>query len=418
MSETASSSSGGGKRILNLPDIDTSQPDSFETPDVPEPLIIEKPELVNENIERVSLVPAKAHAKFSNRKLNNDGEDFSDSIYKKPVIRSKPQRTFNNQTVFDLPSDDADRKEETPFQKFQRLQFEVKSLRDEVQIIANAEGEVEPGITGAELAQQLGELQSQLGLLLENDKLRPILDENRQILHYSQLLGGTDSSRQLLNGLRSFAGESGANAQQQPAGGSSSSPNHVKYELYYSGDQAKYQQLQRLTDLDKRLANLESQVGNKTELSIPLTQSLVEIKDKLSLLDSTKLDVLQQKMKVAMKQMESMKSQSETTTKSLSTNEAKINTIYELMNRWDVIGQQLPSIINRLYTLRSLHEEGLSFSSHLSELEKEQSNIASLLKTNSSLMNKMDESFKGNMVTIQNNVESLEKRISELNLKK
>ncbi|EFA76630.1 dynactin 50 kDa subunit [Heterostelium album PN500] len=409
------------KRILNLPDIDPTQPDSFETPDVPEAatIVVDEPELVNENIERVSLVPSKAFAKFANKKLTNDGEDFSDSIYKKPT-----KRHFKSQTVFDIiPSDatDADKKTETPLQKYQRLQFEVQSLRDEVQIIADSNGEVEQGIKGVEMAHQLAELQNQLSLLLDNDKLRPILDENRQILHYSQL--GGDTSKTLINGIKSFTESSGETADNNKdksdsaAATSATSANHVKYELYYTGDQAKYQQLQRLTDLDKRLAQLETLLGNKTELSIPLTQSLVEIKEKLALLDSSKLDVLQQKMKLVTKQMESVKVQDESVTKSLTTNESKINSIYELMNRWDVIGQQLPTVINRLYTLRSLHEEGLSFSNHITQLDKEQSNITSLLKTNSTVMNKMDESFKSNMQTIQLNVEALEKRINELTKK-
>ncbi|KAN0048169.1 hypothetical protein ACTA71_002564 [Dictyostelium dimigraforme] len=424
------------KRVLGLPDVDPSQQDTFETPDPPESisnLADEQTELVNESIDRSSLKPAKSHLKFANRKFNNDNEDFSDSIYKKKTL-PRTGGLFKNQTVFDiLPSEES--KVETPLQKFQRLQYEVLTFRDEMQVIADNGGEVEKDIKGVDLTHQLADLQNQLSHLLENEKLQPILDENKQVIHYSQIQN--NSSKKLISEIESFtqqqqpqqqqqqqqqssSTEQNSNIQQQSntsintSSSSSTTPNHVTYELFYTGDQSKSQQLQRIQDLEKRLAKLETATGNKTTDSVPITQSILEIKEKLSLLDTTKIDVLQQKMKTVSKEMESLKIQDETSTKALSTNEKKINDIFETMNKWDVVGQQVPAIINRLYTLRSLHEEGISFSNHVSNLEKQQNDITSLLKSNSSLMNKMDDSFKSNLLTIKSNIQQLESRIEAL----
>ncbi|KAM9990657.1 hypothetical protein ACTFIY_006709 [Dictyostelium cf. discoideum] len=414
------------KRVLGLPDVDSSQQDTFETPDPPEPisnLADESSELVNESIDRSSLKPAKSHLKFSNRKFNNDNEDFSDSIYKKSVPRTGG--LLKNQTVFDiLPSDES--KVETPLQKFQRLQYEVMSFRQEMQVIADNGGEVEKDIKGVDLTHQLADLQNQLSHLLENEKLQPILDENKQVIHYSQIQN--NSSKKLISDIESFTQSSSSSSTeqntQQPSNNnntttttsspSSITPNHVTYELFYTGEQSKSQQLQRIQDLEKRLAKLETATGNKTTDSVPITQSILEIKEKLSLLDTTKIDVLQQKMKTVSKEMESLKIQDETSTKALTTNEKKINDIFETMNKWDIVGQQVPAIINRLYTLRSLHEEGISFSNHVSNLEKQQNDITSLLISNSSLMNKMDDSFKSNLLTIKSNIQQLESRIEAL----
>ncbi|KAM9977144.1 hypothetical protein ACTFIR_011000 [Dictyostelium discoideum] len=417
------------KRVLGLPDVDPSQQDTFETPDPPESisnLADESSELVNESIDRSSLKPAKSHLKFTNRKFNNDNEDFSDSIYKKSVPRTGG--LLKNQTVFDiLPSDES--KVETPLQKFQRLQYEVMSFRQEMQVIADNGGEVEKDIKGVDLTHQLADLQNQLSHLLENEKLQPILDENKQVIHYSQIQN--NSSKKLISEIESFTQQSSSTEQntQQPSNNntttttnitspspssSSITPNHVTYELFYTGEQSKSQQLQRIQDLEKRLAKLETATGNKTTDSVPITQSILEIKEKLSLLDTTKIDVLQQKMKTVSKEMESLKIQDETSTKALTTNEKKINDIFETMNKWDIVGQQVPAIINRLYTLRSLHEEGISFSNHVSNLEKQQNDITSLLISNSSLMNKMDDSFKSNLLTIKSNIQQLESRIETL----
>jgi len=409
---------GSVKRVLGLPDVDPTQPDTFETPDIPEPitnLADEQTELVNENIDRRNLVPAKAHLKFANRKLNNKGEDFSDSIYKKKQVEPRTGGLLHGQTEFDIlpSSSDLDsNKVETPLQKFQRLQFEVMNFRQEMQSIADNGGEVEKDIKGIDITHQLADLQNQLGQLLENEKLLPILDENRQVLHYSQIQNKI--SEKLITEIGSLTKNSTTEEQQQQQ--KDKDKNVITYDIYYTNDQPKFQQLQRVADLEKRLAKLETLAGNKTD-SIPITQSILEIKEKLTLLDTTKIDVLSQKMKNTTKEMESFKNLDESLTKSLTTNEKKINEIYDLMTRWDNIGQQVPAIINRLYTLRSLHEDGISFSNHITNLEKQQSDITSLLKSNSLLMNKMDDSFKSNLLVIKSNIESIEKRISTIDEK-
>ncbi|EGC34068.1 dynactin 50 kDa subunit [Dictyostelium purpureum] len=414
-------SNSSGKRVLGLPDVDPTQPDTFETPDPPEPISNssdEPTELVNENIDRTSLKPAKAHLKFANRKFNNNNEDFSDSIYKKNKVRTGG--LLKNQTVFDiLPNEET--KIETPLQKFQRLQFEIMTFREEMQDIANRDGEVEKDIKGVDLAQQLAELQNQLTHLLDNDKLKPILEESKQVVHYSQIQN--NSSKKLISEIESFTSTTTNNDKESNTDSNNNNnnksniPNHVTYELFYTGEQAKSQQLQRITDLEKRLSKLEVSTGNKSTDSVPITQSILEIKEKLSLLDTTKIDVLQQKMKSLSKEMDQLKNQDEVSTKALTTNEKKINDIFETMNKWDSVSQQVPAIINRLYTLRSLHEEGISFSNHISNLDRQQNDITSLLKSNSSIMNKMDDSFKQNLLTIKSNIEHLEKRISDLQQK-
>ncbi|KAF2072247.1 hypothetical protein CYY_006447 [Polysphondylium violaceum] len=417
------------KRVLGLPDVDPTQPDTFETPDIPEPitnLADEQNELVNENIDRRNLVPAKAHLKFANRKFNNKSEDFSDSIYKRQQVEPRTGGLLRNQTEFDiLPSDSDHHKIETPLQKFQRLQFEVINFRQEMQAIADNGGEVEKDIKGIDITHQLADLQNQLGQLLENEKLLPILDENRQVLHYSQIQNKL--SEKLITEISSLAKETDkqstteeqqkeSDKQPQPQPQQQKDKNGITYDIYYTSEQPKFQQLQRVADLEKRLAKLETLAGNKSD-SIPITQSILEIKEKLSLLDTTKIDVLSQKMKTATKEIESFKTQDESLTKSLTSNEKKINEIYDLMTRWDTIGQQVPAIINRLYTLRSLHEDGISFSNHLTNLEKQQNDITSLLKSNSGLINKMDDSFKSNLIVIKSNIESIEKRISNVDEK-
>ncbi|KYR01883.1 dynactin 50 kDa subunit [Tieghemostelium lacteum] len=407
------------KGVLDLPDINLSEPQTFETPDTSDLNTNNEvqSEIENADIDRTSLQSTKAYAKFNNRKFDNRNEDFSDSIAKKKPVEIRTGGLIKNQNVFDiLPSA---QELETPLQKFQRLQYEVMNFTQEMQSVAETGGEVEKDIKAIDLTNQLADLQNQLSSLLSNDKLVPILDKNKQILHHSQIQN--TSSKKLISEIESFTGNNvGVDESKVSTESSKGNNNHVTYELFYTADQSKYQQSQRLIDLEKRLAKLENLTGGKSD-SIPITQTLLEIREKLSLLEPTKIDLIQQKLKTSLKDMEAIKVQEEnnaaSTQKALNTNEKKINEIFDQMNRWDQISQQLPSIINRMYTLRSLHQEGITFSAQLSSLEKQQYEITSLLKNDSQIMNKMDESFKSNLSTIKLNIESIEKRINDLQLK-
>jgi len=84
------------------------------------------------------------------------------------------------------------------------------------------------------------------------------------------------------------------------------------------------------------------------------------------------------------------------------------------MGRWDLISQQLPNIVSRLQTLKSLHNESVSFQQGVQQLEAQQEDIKSLLKFNGELMTKVDTNFKSNLNIVQSNVKVLETRFSDL----
>lgn len=88
----------------------------------------------------------------------------------------------------------------------------------------------------------------------------------------------------------------------------------------------------------------------------------------------------------------------------------KVGEIYDMMGKWDVVAQQLPTLVSRLVALRALHEDGIRFASSLASLDREQQSIHALLRDNADLLGTMDASLKGNMATIQANVKMLDDR--------
>jgi len=94
--------------------------------------------------------------------------------------------------------------------------------------------------------------------------------------------------------------------------------------------------------------------------------------------------------------------------------EQKINEIFEMMNKWDSVSGQVPSLVSRFHSLKALHENTSSFQNSLSNLHSQQEDIKKLLKFNSDLMNQVDGNFKSNLHVIESNVTALEKRFTAL----
>jgi len=192
----------------------------------------------------------------------------------------------------------------------------------------------------------------------------------------------------------------------------------VTYELYYTPDQHKYVQLNRLVDLEKRVEQVEEVVGvppvagsgTAPPTSAPLASMVGELRDKVALLDGPRLEALLQKMKALTPQLETAARGADRT----AGQDKKINDVYEMMNRWDAVATQLPALVSRLVALRALHEDGTRFATSLATLDREQQAITALLRDNSDLLSTLNGSFKENMATITANVKLLDDRFTAI----
>jgi len=101
----------------------------------------------------------------------------------------------------------------------------------------------------------------------------------------------------------------------------------------------------------------------------------------------------------------------------LTMDEQKIASIFEMMNKWDTVALQMPTLVSRLQSLKALHEESSNFSHTVDKIATEQEEIKQLLKNHTDLGNKLEETFRTNLSTIQSNVTVLEKRFADLNKK-
>jgi len=74
----------------------------------------------------------------------------------------------------------------------------------------------------------------------------------------------------------------------------------------------------------------------------------------------------------------------------------------------------LPIIINRLQSLKVLHEESVIFNETLNQITTEQTQVSELLKSNENTFKELDKNFKANTQAILSNIEALDKRFVAL----
>ena len=104
--------------------------------------------------------------------------------------------------------------------------------------------------------------------------------------------------------------------------------------------------------------------------------------------------------------------------------------VVQAMEKWDDVVQLLPSIVDRLSTLRKLHEESADVTEALSSLQREQNAIETLLQSDKLQLEKvatsgtqesssfnivqLEDAMSRNLENIAQNVQALDARIQAL----
>jgi hypothetical protein len=181
------------------------------------------------------------------------------------------------------------------------LQFEVAQFIKETKALEQEQAQGNKpalsfvdGVNAGEIAQQLVVLQTQLTSLLSSDPARAAIDPAHYIHHHALLQ--SDLSKKLISEIQAVSSEGGKEKEGVGAGakdGGESGKKGVTYELYYTPDQQKYVHLNKLVDLEKRVAQLEELVGtpgvpgttSAPATSAPLASLVGDLRDKVTLLD-------------------------------------------------------------------------------------------------------------------------------------
>eukprot|EP01114_Cavostelium_apophysatum_P020193 TRINITY_DN6701_c0_g1_i1.p1 TRINITY_DN6701_c0_g1~~TRINITY_DN6701_c0_g1_i1.p1 ORF type:complete len:446 (+),score=109.32 TRINITY_DN6701_c0_g1_i1:92-1339(+) len=395
------------EKTFRLPDIDPSGRDTFETSDSKEDTFKENtetiPEIANENIEKPSLASGEAFKKFADKTWSSAG-DYSDSVAKR---RIKKGGFVQDQHDYELSETVQN---ETVLQRFHRLQYEVKNLMSDIE-----EKKKEKAKEGADhevdlssVAEELSVLRRGLDGLLNDDSAKNIVDPQYEIRSASAIQDAY--SKKLLAELQRFSNVA------SPSVAPEQTSTQATYELYFSPEQRKAQQLQRIGDLEARLKTLETFLGTPAVTSSALFATLDQIKEKIGVLSNpSQLEAVQRKVKSVTQELEEVSDRK--VAAQTQHQEKKLNEIMEIMNRWDITSQNLPALITRLQSLKTLHDEAAGLLQGVTLLDSHQQEMRKLLKSNADAVKQMDTNFSSNVKVIQSNVTTLENKIAALSKK-
>ncbi|XP_041479024.1 dynactin subunit 2-like [Lytechinus variegatus] len=394
-------------KYANLPGIDT-QPDLYETSDLPEDdQQREIAELSSESVEKLTINTKEAFNKFQDKKILAGQVDFSDRI-------SQARRTgyIADKNEYEI-LEDGYQARETPVQRFQRLQHEIRELSQDVEKLQTTAKEASSGVgaSPAALMQDIGVLQQQLyGLHLEK-----ILG-NESVIEAADPQGSLP--KKLFNQLDAFKKEASQPLTPPKKGTQESKDGHVTYELYYRPEQNKFNQVSKGAELEQRLNRLEAMLGQDPQKLASLTadsssKSLVEsvsqLQAKVAILDIGQVDHIEARIQGLLQRLDQVsekKSAVEDAGK-----DSKISALYEMVQKWDSIADTLPKVVDRLQALKELHEQALQFSQALSQLDIAQQQLTSSMGSQDTSIKQLKDSFAANLAAIQANCESLESRM-------
>jgi len=366
---------------------------------------VEDPNLI---LEQLDVKHSDAHKTFKGKILVSEPDFASGSGYKQRKEYSIAGPAEN----------------ESLEERFNRLRSEVEGFIGDIKAAENSPSPNEDEATHTvEMAKHMANLQSQL----QKVKLDVLTgDWNGNAPGALQ----TELNTRLLGELsKAKAATTGAGDAKSKDG---DTPNTVTYELFYNAEQAKFADSTRAGELDVRIAKLEKAIGKDTlskaaaelnEQDLSLSSAVSLIAQRVSILGSESTEAMSSRLnalvkvadEAAKKKAASTGSDGGDDTKASAEYADKVDELYATTVAWDGIASSVPELIERLTSLKTLHEDGMEFGKTLAHLQSTQNQIRSALSNDTTVLSTLEKSFKENMTTIEGNFTALNSRVEAIN---
>ncbi|XP_040839058.1 dynactin subunit 2 isoform X3 [Ochotona curzoniae] len=396
-------------KYADLPGIARNEPDVYETSDLPEDdqAEFDAEELTSTSVEHIIVNPNAAYDKFKDKRVGTKGLDFSDRI-------GKTKRTGYESGEYEMLGEGLGVKE-TPQQKYQRLLHEVQELTAEVEKIKTTvkESATEEKLTPVVLAKQLAALKQQL-----------VASHLEKLLGPDAAINLTDPdgalAKRLLLQLEATKNSKGSSGSKG-ASSTSTDSSLVTYELHSRPEQDKFSQTAKVAELERRLTELEAAVRCDQDAQNPLSAGLqgaclmetVELlQAKVSALDLAVLDQVEARLQSVLGKVNEI-AKHKASVEDADT-QSKVHQLYETIQRWSPIASTLPELVQRLVSIKQLHEQAMQFGQLLTHLDTTQQMIASSLKDNTTLLTQVQTTMRENLATVEGNFASIDERMKKL----
>ncbi|KAK7810737.1 hypothetical protein U0070_027465 [Myodes glareolus] len=367
-------------------------------------------ELTSTSVEHIIVNPNAAYDKFKDKRVGTKGLDFSDRI-------GKTKRTGYESGDYEMVCrlGEGLGVKETPQQKYQRLLHEVQELTTEVEKIKTTvkESATEEKLTPVVLAKQLAALKQQL-----------VASHLEKLLGPDAAINLTDPdgalAKRLLLQLEATKNSKGTSGGRT-TGGTPPESGLVTYELHSRPEQDKFSQAAKVAELEKRLTELEATVHCDQDAQNPLSAGLqgaclmetVELlQAKVNALDLAVLDQVEARLQSVLGKVNEI-AKHKASVEDADT-QSKVHQLYETIQRWSPTASALPELVQRLVTIKQLHEQAMQYGQLLTHLDTTQQMIAASLKDNATLLAQVQTTMCENLATVEGNFASIDERMKKL----
>ncbi|ANQ09460.1 Uncharacterized protein PCOAH_00041290 [Plasmodium coatneyi] len=260
-----------------------------------------------------------------------------------------------------------------------------------------------------EILLELFSLKKDIDDMINDDNLRTLL-KSEKVEKMAPQQGGTtppdgcnkEVVRDILDRLQNWDDvfpKKGESADKKDIRGDSF-PKQVNIYTLQNGKEKEIQTAHLLT-LERKIADIEKALGVDKMAMLPyddLNHAILDLYNKLSLLDSSKLESVKKKMQNLQSEFLNLKKFKKdllNISKDRGNYEESIDELFKILDLWKKTHHIIPNVLARLHQLKRVHDNAQSFSSRLDDLEKQQSKLddtISLAERNIKLINsKIDQ---------------------------
>ncbi|TMW65243.1 hypothetical protein Poli38472_009410 [Pythium oligandrum] len=363
-----------------------------------------------------AIAPEDTHFERANLELDESDvaptkafEVFMGKVYK-PVTKQTEFEASAASTATKTAQPSVKGELESPLQRYTRLAMELKELDSDLALLAaNSQAKKDSMLVDAaqeaefsEIMQGLATLQLNLSAIEQNASYQPFLRPNGATPLQ------TDAVATLQRDLTAkfFQQIEGLKRQQQGHSSvpSSSSSAPIVYEIYSNGELNAVDRdaKTRMVALESRIASLEKVIGatNSKELHVDglrgesagtdLSTIVDTLEKRVNLLNEKNLDAIKTRTTALVHEFTLLHKLKESPSVQGALNSQadreKIQQIYSKMTSIEDVAASVPSLVDRLVTLKTVHDGSLDMSARVKKMEQSQEVLTELLTSDAAVL--------------------------------
>jgi nuclear migration protein JNM1 len=298
-------------------------------------------------------------------------------------------KTFHQQQTLFTLADSVERRAESPMQRFARLRGELDDLSRDLDSMVKGEADGEATVWSVlkqearQMIAKLVELEDHSGAKLYKSKADSLAQRFDEV-----------SSKILKN--------VGAAPAPAPSPSSSAPADYsevVALERRVSALETMLGYASNLLDTEGSARSSSSSSGSS---SFPLVETVSRLEKRVALLDPATLDTLRTKAGQLKNDLEaSQKIKGSAQEQQTLAAAAKVDGLFERVERVRVAAEEVPALVLRLKTLEHVHSSAALFTQRLDQMERSVGALSDELKSNGAVLASLSEGLKENVKTIK-----------------